>query len=156
MRQNAVLGLVVLLLAILVWWDAQRQVLWPAAPDSLLIQGAAFGELSVQRRGARWCQMPASGMALTEDSRARLMLLLEAPLRYSRELPEQQREALGLGATAIRIQGDGRELLLGHHDPLNNWRYVGEGNQLHLVEDRFAIWLQTALDNVLEAHPDCR
>ncbi len=150
LRARTLLNLVLLLLAGgligFIWWGPGSEP--PQEPEKLTdlditeitrvrIEGPRREPLELNREGSRWQLtkprvLPADPIRVTA-----LMGIASARVHEAFRAEGNDLAVFGLKPPVARISLDQHELLFGDTDPLNGWRYVLYGSDVHLITDAF-------------------
>ena len=136
---NLVLSGLVLGLLLLVW-RLQPQALPPLTPllpeqIALIHLSATSGrDIQLEKRAGHWWL----GHTRADERRIEQLLgICTTPSLQRFPLPSEGLAEFGLDNPAIRLRLNDLELAFGTTDPLNGWRYVRVGDQIHLIGDGF-------------------
>ncbi len=156
LRLNLILLAVVALLGIWVW-QAQPPgfppltSIDPAQVERIAISDLSGRQINLQRREGIWF----SGSSLAKAERVRQLLgICQTPSLERFDAPDDL-TPFGLTPAPILLRLDGVQLSIGATDPLNGWRYVQIGAQIHLIADGFYHHLTAPPEAWLET-PDAR
>ncbi len=151
-RINLMLLLAALLLGVAVWLAqppgfAPLTSLDPAAVIRIEISDLSGRQILLQKQSTLW----RSGEATANAPRiGQLLGLCTTPSLERFPVPSDLRP-FGLDPAPIRLRLNSLTLDFGNTDPINGWRYVRIGDQIHLIADGFyhhlsappEAWLET-------------
>jgi hypothetical protein len=135
------LGLSLLVLGLLVWvWRLQPQPLPPLTPlqpqqiERIRISDDTGRDIRLEKRAGRWWlgQAPAN-----QERIEQLLGICTTPSLRRLPATERRLAEFGLAPPPLRLWLNDLELDFGTTDPINGWRYVLTGGQIHLIGDGF-------------------
>lgn len=136
---NLALSGLVLSLLLLVW-RLQPQALPPLTPllpeqvEKIQISDTAGREIRLENRAGHWWL----GQAPANEERIRQLLgICTTPSLQRFSAPAENLAEFGLAPAVIQLRLNELELAFGTTDPINGWRYVRSGDQIHLIGDGF-------------------
>jgi len=137
-RINRLLLAALLLLGLLIWW-LQPTPLPPLTPlqagqiERIRLLGKGR-EIDLRRHDGHWWlgDRPAN-----EGRIQQLLGIARTPSLRRIPVAQGRLAEFGLASPSIRLWLDGLELQFGDSDPINGWRYVRIGDQIHLIGDGF-------------------
>jgi len=150
LRARSLLNLALLLLAVgligFIWLGPGSEP--PPEPEKLTavdvneitrvrIEGRRREPLELNREGSRW-QLTEPRVLPADPIRVKaLMGIASARVHEAFRAEGNDLAVFGLRPPVARISLDQHELLFGDTDPLNGWRYVLYGSDVHLITDAF-------------------
>jgi hypothetical protein len=152
LRVNLILLATVALLGALIWF-AQPAGFPPLTPlDPFTVELIEISDLSgrqirLQRDARGW----RSGSATANHPRIAQLLGICRTASLDRFPTPADLSPFGLDPAPIRLRLDGLIIDFGTTDPINGWRYVRVGNQIHLIADGFYHHLTAAPGEWLES-----
>lgn len=156
MSRRTLISLILLgltLLASLLVWQLQPEplpLLTSLQPDqihSIRITDPAGRDIQLIKTADQWklSRKPANTQRIEQ------LLGISTTLSLRRfPLPTERLGEFGLQPPAIRLWLNETELDFGTTDPLNGWRYVRQGDQVHLIGDGFYHHLTAGREAYLE------
>jgi hypothetical protein len=156
LRLNLILLAVIGLLAVWIW-QAQPPGFQPLTPlDPEQVERIAISDLSGRQTSLRKQQgVWLSGSSLANADRVEQLLGICQTPSLERFVAPDDLSPFGLVPAHIQLQLDGLQLNIGSTDPINGWRYVQIGDQIHLIADGFYHHLTAPPEAWLET-PDAR
>lgn len=145
-RINAVLLLLVLGLAALVWLSEHGSRLTPPSPLTQLlpeqvvnirISNHSGPEFSMKREGERWRLTKPYAIEANGTPIRRLLEIATAPVHTQFETDRNRLAEFGLAPPAAIVHLNQLEIRVGGTDPINHYRYIGIGDRLYLIKDLF-------------------
>lgn len=148
---NMILLVAAGLLGLLVW-QAQPPgfspltPLSPASVERIEISDLSGRQIELWKQAGVW----RSGSAITNQQRiSQLLSICDTPSLEHFTAPSDL-TPFGLDPAPIRLNLNGQTLEFGATDPVNGWRYVRIGEQIHLIADGFYHHLTAPLPDWLE------
>jgi hypothetical protein len=136
---NLLLSGLILILLFCIWWlqPAPLPPLTPLLPEQIeriQISDPAGRDIRLVKQANRWWleQSPADNQRIEQ-----LLGICTTPSLRRFPLPLERLPAFGLAPARIRLRLNELELAFGDTDPLHGWRYVRQGEQIHLIGDGF-------------------
>jgi len=135
------LSLTLLVLGLILWvWRLQPQPLPPLTPlqpqqvERIRISDDKGREIRLAKRAGHWWldQSPAD-----EERIEQLLGICTTPSLRRFPGAEKHLAEFGLDPPALRLWLNDLQLDFGTTDPINGWRYVLTGGQIHLIGDGF-------------------
>ncbi|HXK56335.1 MAG TPA: DUF4340 domain-containing protein [Gammaproteobacteria bacterium] len=147
-RVNGTLLLLVILLGILVWLSDRvpPESANPSTPLTRLLpdQVSVIGirnrsgpTFSMQRDGHGWRMTKPYAIAASDTRIRRLLEIAASPVRSQFKPEQTDLSEFGLAPPAALLYLDQLEIRIGGTDPINNYRYIGIGDNLYLIKDLF-------------------
>ena len=102
--------------------------------------------------GVWWMKQPHDAKA-NPEAVARLLAVVQAPVRTRAKLADYDAGKLGLDPPQMTVTADATRIDIGGEDPIDHDRYVRVGDDLLRVPDRFSARLLESPESEL-AHPD--
>ncbi|MEY6431798.1 DUF4340 domain-containing protein [Thioalkalicoccus limnaeus] len=147
---NLGLLLLVLALAVLVHRELAHEpigrpltALVPSQIHSVQLERNGERLLFVRDQADWWMTVPYE-VAADRGRVTRLLTLAEAQVRDVLPVDAAGMRRLGLEPPRVALILDDTRLRLGVTDPVTGWRYVGVGERVYLIEDRFDPWLNAS------------
>ncbi len=151
-RLNLILLLAAALLGVLVWQTQPPgfmplTTLAPASVERIEISDLSGRHVLLQKQAGVW----RSGDTVANRARIQQLLGICATPSLERFAAPADLHPFGLDPAPIRLQLGSQTLDFGNTDPVNGWRYVRIGNEIHLIADGFyhhlsappEAWLET-------------
>lgn len=148
MRKQALLNLFMLLLvaglAAVVLWGPEPERAEPVVQLTTLqadrvqrieIAFAGADPVVLVRAAERWVIDNPQRWPADRDRIQRILALTEAVSQARYPLAELDARQVGLAPPRITLRLDEAEFAFGAQEPLNHYRYIGSGDQVHLVTD---------------------
>ena len=143
MRRRSLLnlGLSLLVLGLILWvWWLQPLALPPLTPlqpqqiERIRISDSAGRDIRLEKRAGHWWleQAPANAGRIEQ-----LLGISTTPSLRRFPIPQRRLAEFGLAPPTLRLWLNDLELDFGTTDPINGWRYVLTGGQIHLIGDGF-------------------
>lgn len=153
---NLVLLALVGLLGLWVWHSQPPAfqpltALQPEQVEHIAISDLSGRQINLRKRDGIWL----SGTSLANAKRVGQFLGICQTPSLERFAAPRDLSAFGLDPTRILLRLNGVELRVGNTDPINGWRYVQIGEQIHLIADGFYHHLTAPPEAWLET-PDAR
>ena len=135
------LGLSALVLGLILWvWWLQPQglppltLLQPQQVEHIRISDDTGRDIRLEKHAGHWWleQAPAN-----EGRIEQLLGICSTPSLRRLQVPEQRLAEFGLAPPSLHLWLNDLELAFGTTDPINGWRYVLTGGQIHLIGDGF-------------------
>lgn len=152
LRLNLILLALAGLLGILIWQSRP-----PAFPPLTGLDPAAVSQIEIRDRSGRQVRLSrrdngwqSGGNPADQTRVARFLGICRTPSLERFAAPEDL-TPFGLEPAPIRLQLDELTLDIGATDPVNGWRYVRIGQQIHLIADGFYHHLTASPEAWLEA-----
>lgn len=156
LRINMILLGLVGLLAVWIW-QAQPPgfqpltSLDPRRVESITISDLSGREINLKKHQGVWLSDTSLANA---DRVSQLLRICQTPSLERFDAPDDL-SPFGLVPAPIQLRLDGLLLNIGTTDPINGWRYVKIGEQIHLIADGFYHHLTAPPEAWLES-PDAR
>lgn len=156
LRINLILLGLIGLLAVWIW-QAQPPgfqsltSLDPRQVERIAISDLAGRQINLKKDQGVWL----SGASLANADRVQQLLGICQTPSLERFAAPDDLSPFGLDPAPIQLQLDGVLLKIGANDPINGWRYVQIGEQIHLIADGFHHHLTAPPEAWLES-PDAR
>ncbi|MFZ1387976.1 MAG: DUF4340 domain-containing protein [Thiolinea sp.] len=145
---NALLLVIVLSLAALVWWQlqqkeqqAQTDRLLPitfAEVTSILIERqteSVLEKIELQREGDDWRLLQPVAAEANAIKVRQLLTLLDDKVESSYSSADKDLKQYGLAPSDLSVSFNGSKLVLGDSNPVSNQRYILNGQQIQLVNE---------------------
>lgn len=152
LRINLTLLATAALLGVLIWLAQPAEfppltALDPATVELIEISGLSGRQIRLQRDTSGW----HSDTATADQPRINQLLGICRTASLDRFPTPADLSPFGLDPAPIRLRLDGLTIDFGATDPLNGWRYVRIGKQIHLIADGFYHHLTAAPAEWLES-----
>lgn len=147
---NVVLLLLAAGLALLLWLDPWRKPpperqrlsgIDPTRLQRLRIEAPDRPAIELVRRGSAWRLVAPFDLPANRDRVASVAGLTAATVHDAFRADGNDLRQFGLDPPEARVLMDGHEFLFGGSEPLNGWRYVRYGADVHLISDAFSYYL---------------
>lgn len=145
---NALLLVIVLSLAALVWWQlqqkeqqAQTNRLLPitfAEVTSILIERqieSVLEKIELRREGDAWRLLQPVAAEANAIKVRQLLTLLDDKVESSYSSADKDLKQYGLAPSDLSVSFNGSKLVLGDSNPVSNQRYILNGQQIQLVNE---------------------
>ena len=153
LRLNLILLAIAGLLGLIVMRSLPPELppLTPLDPDrieQIEISDLSGREIRLHKQAGGWL----SGQATADRQRVEQLLRLSRTPSLQRFPVPEDLTPFGLDPAPIRLRFDGLSMAFGATDPVNGWRYVRIGTEIHLIADGFYHHLTAPPEAWLETH----
>ncbi len=145
-RINLLLLAVVIALGLIAWY-ASRQASTPPPPPLTKLQPAQIRaiqisdtrgrEIQLEKQQGQWRMIAPYQVAANEPRIEQLLRIAATPSHARYPLPTDRLAEFGLSPGRIRLRFNDQELIFGNTEPLQRYRYVALGGELHLISDGY-------------------
>jgi hypothetical protein len=151
LRTNLILGLIIALLAAVIWWSQPSPLpplsqLTPQKITKVHIDGQARAPVTLSFTGNQWLVGSQPG----RQSRIKQLLQICQTPSLSRFSAPESLAPFGLEPPELVLQLNHERFIFGDLDPVNGWRYVLHNNVIHLIGNGFHHHLTAPLEAWLE------
>jgi hypothetical protein len=143
-RLNLALLLIVAALGALVWWLANRDTappsstvgaLDPGAVEEIVIERTDKPTIVLQRRGDGWWLTRPIEIAASSFRTNSILELGETESRARYDVADMDLARFGLDAPLLSVRMGGQQFDFGGTNPVNRFRYLRVGDEVHLILD---------------------